>query len=122
MEVVRLRATLRSFLSAPVDVIAARSLGKGARPPRSENNNYEFVQIAMHTRHEQGRFSTHAQSIAQEKIRGLERAGARGELSPAQGERGRPIHAEAVVNARGIGTRGLVANQEASLKSPGKSL
>ena len=35
--------------------------------------NHRFEQIAVHTRHEQGRFSTHSQHIAPEKISGLER-------------------------------------------------
>lgn len=35
--------------------------------------NHRFEQIALHTRHEQGRFSTQPQHIAAEKISGLER-------------------------------------------------
>jgi transposase len=35
--------------------------------------NQRFEQVAVHLRHEQGRFSTHAQHIAAEKISGLER-------------------------------------------------
>ena len=38
--------------------------------------NHRFEQIAVHTRHEQGRFSTHDQHIAKEKISGLERGAA----------------------------------------------
>jgi hypothetical protein len=38
--------------------------------------NHRFEQIAMHMRHEQGRFSTHNQHIAKEKISGLERGAA----------------------------------------------
>lgn len=35
--------------------------------------NHRFEPIAVHTRHEQGRFSTHEQHIVREKISGLER-------------------------------------------------
>ena len=35
--------------------------------------NQRFEQIATHVRHEQGRFSTHAQHLAPEKINGIER-------------------------------------------------
>jgi hypothetical protein len=35
--------------------------------------NHRWEQIAVHVRHEQGRFSTHGQHLAKEKISGLER-------------------------------------------------
>lgn len=35
--------------------------------------NHRWQQIAVHVRHEQGRFSTHGQHLAKEKINGLER-------------------------------------------------
>lgn len=70
--------------------------------------NHRFEQIAVHTRHEQGRFSTHHQHIAKEKISGLER-GAAYLLSQVSvvGPFTRQW-SEAVVTARGIeGTRVL---------------
>ena len=89
--------------------------------------NHRFEQIAVHARHEQGRFSTHAQHIAKEKISGLER-GAAYLLNKV--ERRRPVHA-AMVRSRGErprhrrnagAARTALAHQEASLRSPGKSL
>jgi hypothetical protein len=38
--------------------------------------NQRWQQIAMHVRHEQGRFSTHAEHLAKEKISGVERGAA----------------------------------------------
>jgi len=70
--------------------------------------NHRFEQIAVHVRHEQGRFSTHAQHIAREKISGLERGAAYllhkvSVVGPFTRQ-----WSEAVVNARGIeGTRVL---------------
>ena len=70
--------------------------------------NHRWEQIAVHVRHEQGRFSTHEAHIAREKISGLEKgvayllnkAGAIGEQSRQW--------AEAMVSARGVaGTRVL---------------
>jgi transposase len=70
--------------------------------------NHRFQQIALHTRHEQGRFSTQAQHVAREKISGLER-GAAYLLSKVAvvGPQTRQW-SEAMVVARGIeGTRVL---------------
>ena len=70
--------------------------------------NHRFEQIAVHTRHEQGRFSTHAQHIAPEKISGIERGVSYllhkvSVVGPFTQQ-----WSEAVVNARGIeGTRVL---------------
>lgn len=70
--------------------------------------NHRFEQIAVHTRHEQGRFSTNPQHIAKEKISGLERGAAYllhkvSVVGPFTRQ-----WSEAVVNARGIeGTRVL---------------
>jgi transposase len=70
--------------------------------------NHRFEQIAVHTRHEQGRFSTQAQHIAKEKISGLERGAAYllqqvSVVGPFTRQ-----WSEAVVSARGIeGTRVL---------------
>lgn len=70
--------------------------------------NQRFEQIAVHVRQEQGRFSTHAQHIAREKISGLER-GAAWLLSRVNliGPQARQW-SEAMLHARGIeGTRVL---------------
>lgn len=70
--------------------------------------NHRFEQIAVHTRHEHGRFSTDAQHIAKEKISGIERGAAYllhkvSVVGPFTRQ-----WSEAVVNARGIeGTRVL---------------
>jgi hypothetical protein len=70
--------------------------------------NQRFEQIAVHVRREQGRFSTHAQHIAREKISGLERGAAFllhkvSVVGPFTRQ-----WSEAVVQARGIeGTRVL---------------
>jgi transposase len=71
--------------------------------------NHRWEQIALHVRHEKGRFSTHAQHIAAEKISGLER-GAAYLLRKVRGI-GPQAHqwAEAMLAARGIeGTRVLM--------------
>ena len=49
--------------------------------------NHRLEQIAVHVRHEPGRFSTHGQHIAAEKISGIERGAA---YSAEQGQRDRP--------------------------------
>jgi len=70
--------------------------------------NQRFQQIAVHVRHEQGRFSTHAQHLAPEKINGLERGAAY--LLTRIRSIGPHTHqwAEAMLHARGIeGTRVL---------------
>jgi hypothetical protein len=71
--------------------------------------NHRWEQIAMHVRHERGRFSTHVEHVAAEKISGLER-GAAYLLRKVRGI-GPQAHqwAEAMVAARGIeGTRVLM--------------
>lgn len=70
--------------------------------------NSRWEQIAVHVRHEQGRFSTHGQHVAKEKISGLER-GATYLLHKISGV-GEKTHqwAQAMLTARGIeGTRVL---------------
>jgi transposase len=70
--------------------------------------NQRFEQIAVHVRHEQGRFSTHAKHLAPEKISGLERGVAY--LLAKVRNIGPQTHqwAEAMLHARGIqGTRVL---------------
>ena len=70
--------------------------------------NQRFTPIAAHARHEQGRFATHPQHVAREKISGLERGAAwllhkLSVVGPFTRQ-----WCEAVVNARGIeGTREL---------------
>ena len=70
--------------------------------------NHRFEQIAMHVRREQGRFSTHAEHIAPEKINRLERGAAYllkkvGAIGPQSRQ-----WAEAMLCVRGIeGTRVL---------------
>lgn len=70
--------------------------------------NHRFEQLAVHPRHEQGRFSTRPEHIAKEKISGLERgAGYLLHKVSVVGPFTREW-SEAVVNARGIeGTRVL---------------
>ena len=85
--------------------------------------NRRFEQIAVHTRHEQGRFSTHAQHIAPEKISGLERGAAYllhkvSVVGPFTRQ-----WSEAVVNARGIeGTRVLQGLLSLTKKHPCEAL
>jgi hypothetical protein len=70
--------------------------------------NHRFEQIALHVRREPGRFSTHAQHLAREKINSLER-GADYLLDKVRGI-GPQAHqwAQAMLHARGIeGTRVL---------------
>ena len=71
--------------------------------------NHRFEQIALHVRHERGRFSTHVEHVAAEKISGLER-GAAYLLRKVRGI-GPQAHqwGEAMLAARGIeGTRVLM--------------
>jgi hypothetical protein len=70
--------------------------------------NCRWEQIAVHVRHEQGRFSTHGQHLAKEKISGLEH-GARYLLNKVSGIGDHTQQwAEAMLTARGIeGTRVL---------------
>ena len=51
--------------------------------------NHRWEPIAVHVRHEQGRFSTHGQHLAKEKISGLERGAS---LSAGQNWPDRPTH------------------------------
>jgi transposase len=85
--------------------------------------NHRWDQIALHVRHEQGRFSTHSEHVAPEKISILERGAAyllrkvRG-IGP-QAER----WAQAMVVARGIeGTRVLMGLLALDKKHPSDSL
>jgi transposase len=85
--------------------------------------NHRFEQIAIHTRREQGRFSTHAQHIAKEKISGLERGAAYllnkvGVVGPFTRQ-----WSQAVVSARGIeGTRVLQGLLSLTKKHPCEAL
>lgn len=85
--------------------------------------NHRFEQIAVHTRQAQGRFSTHAQHIAPEKISGLERGAAYllhkvSAVGPFTRQ-----WSEAVVNARGIeGTRVLQGLLSLTKKHPCEAL
>jgi transposase len=85
--------------------------------------NHRFEPIALHVRHEQGRFSTHAQHIAREKISGLERGAAYllGKLDGV-GATARQW-AEAMLDARGIeGTRVLLGLVSLSKRHSGSAL
>jgi transposase len=85
--------------------------------------NHRFEQVAVHTRREQGRFSTHPQHIAPEKISGLERGAAYllhkvSVVGPLTRQ-----WSEAVVNARGIeGTRVLQGLLALTKKHPCEAL
>jgi len=85
--------------------------------------NHRFEQVALHVRREQGRFSTHAEHLAAEKISGLER-GAAHLLGKVQGL-GPQAHqwAEAMLAARGVeGTRVLLGLLSLGKKHAGASL
>ena len=85
--------------------------------------DHRFQQIAIHVRHEKGRFSTQATHLAAEKISGLER-GAAYLLSKVEGI-GPQSHAwaQAMLHARGIeGTRVLQGLLSLAKKHPGESL
>jgi len=85
--------------------------------------NQRFEQIALHVRHEQGRFSTHGEHVAREKISGLER-GVAYLLSKVAliGQHTRQW-AEAMVTARGIeGTRVLLGLLALTKKHPTAAL
>lgn len=85
--------------------------------------NHRFEPIAVHTRHEPGRFSTHAQHIAPEKISGIERGAAYllhkvSVVGPFTRQ-----WSEAVVHARGIeGTRVLQGLLSLTKKHPCEDL
>ncbi len=97
----------KAYYSAPTEYLGREVWARwDARLVHLFNRRWE--QIAVHVRHEQGRFSTHAAHIAREKINGLEK-GAEYLLNKvgAIGERTQQW-AEAMVTARGIaGTRVL---------------
>jgi transposase len=85
--------------------------------------NQRFEQIALHVRHEQGRFSTHAQHLAPEKISGLERGAAY--LLGKVSDIGPQTHqwAEAMLDARGIeGTRVLLGVLSLTKRHPSEKL
>jgi hypothetical protein len=65
----------RAFYSVPPEYLGRRVWVRwDARLVRVFNNRLE--QIAVHVKHEPGRFSTHGQHIANEKISGIERGAA----------------------------------------------
>ena len=85
--------------------------------------NARLEQISLHVRHEQGRFSTHGEHIAREKINGIER-GTTYLLSKVSliGASTRQW-SEAMVHARGIeGTRVLLGLLSLTKKHPSTSL
>jgi transposase len=85
--------------------------------------NRRFEQIAVHLRHERGRFSTHAAHVAPEKISGLEKGAAH--LLGKIEQIGPRSHqwAQAMVNSRGIeGTRVLLGLLSLTKKHPHESL
>jgi len=85
--------------------------------------NHRREQIAIHVRHEQGRFSTHGQHIAREKINGIERGAGYllSKVSLIGAHTGQ--WAEAMVCARGIeGTRVLLGLLSLTKKHPSESL
>jgi transposase len=85
--------------------------------------NHRFEQLALHVRHEQGRFSTQGQHIAREKIHGLERGAAyllsRAAVIGAHTQ----AWSQALVTARGIeGTRVLLGLLSLAKKHPSETL
>jgi transposase len=97
----------KAYYSVPPEYLGRRVWARwDARLVRIFNERFE--QIATHVRHEQGRFSTHPQHLAPEKISGLERGAAY--LLAKVRRIGPQAHqwAEAMLHARGIeGTRVL---------------
>ena len=97
----------KAYYSVPPEYLGREIWARwDARLVRLFSGRWE--QIAVHVRHEQGRFSTHGQHLAPEKISGLER-GASYLLGKVSGI-GRQTQqwAEAMLTARGIeGTRVL---------------
>ena len=97
----------KAYYSAPPEYLGREVWARwDARLVRIFNSRWE--QIAVHVRHEPGRFSTHAQHLAREKISGLERGASYllGKVS-AIGPQTQQW-AEAMLTARGIeGTRVL---------------
>lgn len=85
--------------------------------------NSRFEQIAVHVRHEQGRFSTHGQHIAREKISGLERGTEHLLSRVALVGRHTQQWASAMVTARGVeGTRVLMGLLSLAKKHPSETL
>ena len=85
--------------------------------------NPRFEQIALHVRHEQGRFSTHGQHIAREKISGLERGTEHLLSRVALVGRHTQQWASAMVTARGVeGTRVLMGVLSLAKKHSSESL
>ena len=85
--------------------------------------DHRWQQIAIHVRHEQGRFSTHAAHLAPEKISGLEKGAAY--LLGKVEHIGPRTHAwaQALLTARGIeGTRVLLGVLSLSKKQSSQSL
>ena len=112
----------KAYYSAPPEYLSREVWVRwDARLVRIFNNRFE--QIAMHVRHEQGRFSTHAQHIAKEKISGLERGAAYllhkvSVVGPFTRQ-----WSEAVVSVRGIeGTRVLQGLLSLTKKHPCEAL
>jgi hypothetical protein len=97
----------KAYYSVPPEYLGREVWARwDARLVRIFNSRWE--QIAVHVRHEQGRFSTHGQHVAKEKISGLERGA--GYLLDKVSALGEQTHkwAEAMLTARGLeGTRVL---------------
>lgn len=97
----------KAYYSVPLEYLGREVWARwDARLVRIFNCRWE--QIAVHVRHEQGRFSTHGQHVAKEKISGLERGASY--LLDKVSAIGEQAHqwAQAMLHARGIeGTRVL---------------
>jgi transposase len=97
----------KAYYSVPPEYLGREVWARwDARLVRIFNSRWE--QIAVHVRHEQGRFSTHGQHLAKEKINGLER-GAGYLLNKVSAIGSQTQHwAQAMLTTRGIeGTRVL---------------
>jgi len=112
----------KAYYSVPPEYLGRRVWARwDARVVRIFNQRFE--QIALHVRHEPGRFSTQAQHLAPEKINGLERGV--GYLMAKVGGIGPQTHqwAEAMLHARGIeGTRILQGVLSLTRRHPGEAL
>jgi transposase len=112
----------KAYYSAPPEYLGRRVWARwDARLVRIFNQRFE--QIAVHVRQEPGRFSTHAQHLAPEKISGLERGA--GYLLGKIRDIGPHTHqwAEAMLHARGIeGTRVLQGVLSLTRRHPSESL
>jgi hypothetical protein len=112
----------KAYYSAPPEYLGREVWARwDARLVRIFNHRWE--QIAVHVRHEPGRFSTHGQHLAKEKISGLER-GANyllGKVSAIGSQTQQ--WAEAMLIARGIeGTRVLQGLLALTKKHPSETL